>query len=72
MAYRCKIKLALEVACILKSMHHFGVVHGDLKCSNILIADNESPVLCDFGSSVCLKDPPKAECGHWFVPSLWV
>lgn len=70
LTYHRKIEIALEVACNLEQLHRFGVIHGDLKCPNVLIADNYSLLLCDFGSSICLEDPPIDDCGAWFVPYL--
>ncbi|KZP19466.1 kinase-like protein [Athelia psychrophila] len=40
-----------EVAAGLSYLHQSGVVHGDLTGANILIADDGSACLCDFGLS---------------------
>jgi serine/threonine protein kinase len=61
MPYIRKIELALEVARILESLHRIGVVHGDVKGDNFLIADDSSLRLYDFGCSTCLKDAPRPE-----------
>lgn len=64
--YRCKIEMALELTCILERLHGNGVVHGDLKCPNILIADDDSLLLCGLGCSKCLEDPPSGSF-IWYV-----
>lgn len=45
------IGLLVDVASGLKYMHSYGLVHGDLKCSNILITDDKRACLTDFGLS---------------------
>eukprot|EP00884_Botryococcus_braunii_P017004 jgi/Botrbrau1/3988/Bobra.0016s0001.1 len=65
-----KLDLALEVARILERLHRFGVVHGDLKVANILVADDGSLHFCDFADAICLDDPPDAspdEIVEWYV-----
>eukprot|EP00884_Botryococcus_braunii_P002172 jgi/Botrbrau1/11956/Bobra.341_1s0021.1 len=55
---RCrKFDLALEVACNLERLHRFGVIHGDLKAPNILVADNGSLHFCDFETAIFRDDP---------------
>eukprot|EP00884_Botryococcus_braunii_P005398 jgi/Botrbrau1/1485/Bobra.178_3s0040.2 len=65
MTYSRKIDVALEVACILERLHCFGVVHGDLKAPNVLIADDGSLRFCDFGSSIRVEDPPSIDTA-WY------
>lgn len=46
-----------ELATILASVHEAGFVHGDLKSSNVLIADNEGLRLIDFELAYDLSAP---------------
>ncbi|KZP23839.1 kinase-like protein [Athelia psychrophila] len=46
-----RLQLLCEVAAGLSYLHASGVVHGDLTGANILITDDGSACLCDFGLS---------------------
>ncbi|KZP27947.1 hypothetical protein FIBSPDRAFT_1039924 [Athelia psychrophila] len=46
-----RLQVLSEVAAGLSYLHISGVVHGDLTGANILITDNGSACLCDFGLS---------------------
>ncbi|KAG6907970.1 hypothetical protein DXG01_006695 [Tephrocybe rancida] len=43
--------LISDIAAGMKYLHENGVVHGDLKCLNILVTDSEQACLADFGLS---------------------
>eukprot|EP00884_Botryococcus_braunii_P002169 jgi/Botrbrau1/11953/Bobra.341_1s0018.1 len=58
-----KFDLALEVACNLERLHRFGVIHGDLKASNILVADDGSLHFCDFETAIVRDDPSNTADG---------
>ena len=49
------VQIAIEVADALEFAHSQGVVHRDLKCSNILIDSDGSPRLSDFGIATRLE-----------------
>lgn len=52
---RAKLSLCLDVARGLKALHDCDIVHGDMKCENILLfgnAPNYTAKLADFGHSV--------------------
>jgi serine/threonine protein kinase len=48
-AYRQAVKYLLPVADALSYAHQQGIVHRDVKPSNILITENDEPLLSDFG-----------------------
>jgi p38 MAP kinase len=48
-----KIKnMAIQILEGIKAVHSVGIVHRDLKPSNLIIRENGSIALCDFGSAV--------------------
>lgn len=44
------IRIVLQVCSALKYVHQMGIVHGNLKPNNIIVAPNEDVKLTDFGS----------------------
>ncbi|KAF8346381.1 kinase-like domain-containing protein, partial [Amanita rubescens] len=46
-----RLDLILGVAKGIEYLHEKDVIHGDIKGSNVLIADDGRPLLCDFGRS---------------------
>jgi len=46
-----RLDLILGVAKGVEYLHDKDVIHGDIKGSNVLIADDGRPLLCDFGRS---------------------
>ncbi|KIO22282.1 hypothetical protein M407DRAFT_79388 [Tulasnella calospora MUT 4182] len=71
-----KVRLICETADAVNYLHMEGVVHGDIKAGNILIGNDESALLCDFGltrmadtrTSTCMKG---AGSTRWMSPDLW-
>ncbi|KZV99907.1 kinase-like protein [Exidia glandulosa HHB12029] len=51
-----KLKLMIDVINGLSYLHGNSVVHADLKGANVLIADDGTARLCDFGLSVLLAE----------------
>ncbi len=45
------IRYAQQVVSALKQSSQMGLVHGDIKPSNLILADKETVKLCDFGSA---------------------
>jgi len=69
-------KLVRETASAIAYLHDHGIVHGDIKGSNILISDNCKALLCDFGLARAVSEstaaPPKrAGRGRWQAPELF-
>jgi len=56
LSYRVFLHITLQVASALEYLHANLVVHHDLKPHDILVNDNFLTKLCDFGSSVQMKD----------------
>ncbi|CAI6278834.1 unnamed protein product [Periconia digitata] len=72
------IPIARELALALKYTHEIGILHRDLKCANILILEDGSVQLCDFGVSGIVEarqaEPSKRfsvhGTPHWLAPEL--
>ncbi|XP_039167429.1 wall-associated receptor kinase 2 [Eucalyptus grandis] len=47
-----RLKIATEATLALKEMHSSGIIHGNIKSANILIDQNYSVKISDFGTSV--------------------
>lgn len=50
------IKLLKEILLTLEHIHYYGIYHQDIKIENILIKEDNTPLLIDFGASVILYD----------------
>ena len=50
------IKLLKEILFTLEHIHYYNIYHQDIKVENILIKEDETPLIIDFGSSVILYD----------------
>ncbi|CAE6417600.1 unnamed protein product [Rhizoctonia solani] len=51
--------LCAQIGDGLSYLHHIGIIHGDLKGANVLVSDDGSPVLTDFGNSMYLDKSMK-------------
>lgn len=56
-----KIKIASELVDALQYLHEKGIAHCDVKPDNVLIDDNHSAKLCDFGFSLNVKNTSRAK-----------
>ncbi|KAG8910965.1 hypothetical protein FRC00_007248, partial [Tulasnella sp. 408] len=71
-----RIRLLRETADAVQYLHEEGVIHGDLKASNILIDDNGHSLLCDFGLTKTVDSRTStamrgAGTFRWQSPELW-
>ncbi|KAG9044855.1 hypothetical protein FS837_007412 [Tulasnella sp. UAMH 9824] len=71
-----RIRLLCETADAVQYLHKEEVVHGDLKANNILIDDNGSSLLCDFGLTKTVHSRTSttmrgAGTLRWQSPELW-
>ncbi|MEU3462876.1 serine/threonine-protein kinase [Streptomyces sp. NPDC006733] len=56
-------RLGVRLASALAHVHAAGIIHRDVKPSNILIGPDEAPYLADFGLSRLVDEPTRAEPG---------
>jgi len=77
-----KLKIMHDIAIGIYHLHNNRIIHGDLKSDNILISDNGTPKICDFGLSVYLTKRPTrkekliaschiTEATRWKAPELF-
>ena len=66
-----KLRLFGQMHPLLSELHDMGIVHGDIKLSNMLVDGHGQLKLCDFGSSVWIAEnyaPPHALSIRWCSP----
>jgi len=57
------LQIALELADALARAHHLGVIHRDLKPANVLLAEDGTPRLTDFGHAHVAASPRLTRTG---------
>ena len=50
------LNIALELADALSRSHHLGIIHRDLKPGNVLLTEDGTPCLTDFGIARLMRD----------------
>jgi len=75
-----KLQIMHDIAIGIYHLHNSKIIHGDLKSDNILITENGTPKICDFGLSVYLSNKPEdklistcniTEAVRWKAPELF-
>jgi tetratricopeptide (TPR) repeat protein/predicted Ser/Thr protein kinase len=57
------VEIALEVADALTRAHHLGIIHRDIKPANVLLAEDGTPRLSDFGIAYVTDIPRLTQTG---------
>jgi len=57
------LEIALELADALTRAHHLGIIHRDLKPANVLLAEDGTPRLTDFGIAYVADSPRLTQTG---------
>ena len=60
-------KLLRKVASALSRVHEAGIVHRDIKASNVMIDESGEPLLMDFGLADLTKDDGRSSKGEQFL-----
>ncbi|MGH2449783.1 MAG: serine/threonine-protein kinase [Candidatus Limnocylindria bacterium] len=64
------VNMAIEIAQGLQAAHSRGIVHADLKPSNVLLDQNGKPKICDFG--IARTPQEEADTPQVFATALYV
>jgi len=62
-----KLRIAIETASILNRIHQHGITHKDINSNNILVAENGSVYIIDFGIATSLKREVAVDLSHYEV-----
>jgi eukaryotic-like serine/threonine-protein kinase len=62
------LAVGVKMACALETAHRFGLLHRDVKPSNLLITEFGAPVLSDFGIATSLTTDNRADIFAMSVP----
>jgi len=75
-----KLQIMHDIAIGINYLHKSKIIHGDIKSSNVLISNDGTPKICDFGLSIYMSDNPKdklisscniTEAVRWKAPELF-
>jgi len=67
-----KLKWIVDISAGMLHLAYSNLVHKDLAARNILIDDNMSALVSDFGMSNLIGDDPKSKEGQVFGPLKWM
>jgi len=72
LTWKLKMEIALGVASSMSYLHSFGIIHRDLKSPNVLVTEDWTTKLTDYGSSRIMSDFMTQNAGTlaWSAPEV--
>ncbi|KAF9276078.1 hypothetical protein BGZ68_010274 [Mortierella alpina] len=68
--WQAKTQIARDISLGLAYLHHLGIIHCDIKSSNILLTRHKEARICDFGHARSAGETGEGATLQWMAPEL--